>query len=250
MADCPDSPRDAVVPGPRWQFDGQVADCFDDMLARSIPDYHSMRDLVTRLASRFILPGTAVVDLGASRGTGVAPLVQRFGATVTWHLCEISPPMLDALRARFAGLPPQVLRIHPCDLRTDFPDCRASVILSILTLQFTPIEHRHRILHRIAEHLLPGGVLILVEKVLGSTFTTDTLLVEEYHRIKGEHGYTQDQIERKRLSLEGVLVPVTAAWNRDLLAAAGFAEAECFWRCLNFAGWIARMPQNAEAQRP
>ncbi len=241
MADLtPDSPRDAVVPGPRWQFDGQVADCFDDMLARSIPDYHSMRDLVTRLASRFIVPGTDVVDLGASRGSAVAPLIERFGATVTWHLLEVSEPMLAALQRRFAGWPPEVVRILPLDLRTAFPQVRASLILSVLTLQFTPIEYRHRILSQVAGHLIPGGVFILVEKVLGSCHQTDALLTEEYHRIKGENGYSQEQIERKRLSLEGVLVPVTDAWNRELLQSAGFESCECFWRCLNFAGWIAR----------
>jgi tRNA (cmo5U34)-methyltransferase len=34
-------------------------------------------------------------------------------------------------------------------------------------------------------------------------------------------------------------VPVTAAWNEDLLQQAGFRHVECFWRWLNFGGWIA-----------
>jgi hypothetical protein len=49
----------------------------------------------------------------------------------------------------------------------------------------------------------------------------------------------EEEIERKRLSLEGVLVPVAAEWNEDLLRRAGFDEVECFWRCLNFAGSVA-----------
>ena len=40
-------------------------------------------------------------------------------------------------------------------------------------------------------------------------------------------------------SLEGVLVPVTASWNEELLAKAGFKQIDCFWRWMNFAGWIA-----------
>ncbi len=28
-------------------------------------------------------------------------------------------------------------------------------------------------------------------------------------------------------------------WNEEILQAAGFRVVECFWRCLNFAGWIA-----------
>jgi tRNA (cmo5U34)-methyltransferase len=41
------------------------------------------------------------------------------------------------------------------------------------------------------------------------------------------------------LALEGVLVPVTAAWNEQLLKGAGFSQVECFWRWMNFAGWVA-----------
>jgi tRNA (cmo5U34)-methyltransferase len=53
------------------------------------------------------------------------------------------------------------------------------------------------------------------------------------------NGYTEAEVERKRLALEGVLVPVTAAWNEDLLFGAGFTSVDCFWRYLNFAGWVA-----------
>ena len=48
-----------------------------------------------------------------------------------------------------------------------------------------------------------------------------------------------DDIDRKALSLEGVLVPVTAKWNEELLQMAGFRQVDCFWRWMNFAGWIA-----------
>jgi tRNA (cmo5U34)-methyltransferase len=51
--------------------------------------------------------------------------------------------------------------------------------------------------------------------------------------------YSQDEIARKALSLEGVLVPITAKANRDLLKGAGFARVDCFWRWCNFAGWLA-----------
>src|SRR5882724_9226717 len=55
------------------------------------------------------------------------------------------------------------------DLRTDFPKVSASVILSVLTIQFTPMEHRLRILEDVHASLLPGGALIFVEKVIGMT---------------------------------------------------------------------------------
>ena len=65
------------------------------------------------------------------------------------------------------------------------------------------------------------------------------LFVEEYLALKERNGYSREEIDRKRFSLEGVLVPVTAAWNEDMLRGCGFRSVDCFWRQLNFAGWIA-----------
>ena len=78
-----------------------------------------------------------------------------------------------------------------------------------------------------------------VAKTAGSPADIDAVMVDSYYELKAHNGYSQEQIERKRLSLEGVLVPVTAAWNEEMLRRTGFAEVDCFWRWMNFAGWIA-----------
>lgn len=232
--------QDTVMPQGAWEFDTEVTHAFDDMLQRSIPQYQVMRRTVFELAYAYVQPQTAIVDLGCSRGEALAPFVQRYGAYNRFVGVEVSEPMLEAARERFAGyLPSGVVDIRACDLRTAYPPERASVTLCVLTLQFTPIEHRQRILRRIWEHTLPGGALILVEKVLGATADLNTLMVDRYYTMKAENGYTQEQIERKRLSLEGVLVPVTAHWNEELLRTAGFSQVDCFWRWMNFAAWVA-----------
>jgi tRNA (cmo5U34)-methyltransferase len=107
---------------------------------------------------------------------------------------------------------------------------------------FTPIEHRFRILSDAFAHTTPGGAFLLVEKVLGGDAEVNTVLTGLYYDHKRDMGYSQEEIDRKRLSLEGVLVPVTATWNEQMLRHAGFQHVECFWRCLNFAGWIAIKP--------
>jgi tRNA (cmo5U34)-methyltransferase len=94
--------------------------------------------------------------------------------------------------------------------------------LSILTQQFTPIEDRQRILQEGREHILPGGAFVLVEKILMATAELDGIMVETYYRLKSANGYSQEETEGKRLSLEGVLVSVTARWNAELLDRAGF----------------------------
>jgi hypothetical protein len=67
----------------------------------------------------------------------------------------------------------------------------------------------------------------------------DERFVEIYLNLKRANGYTREEIDRKRLSLEGVLVPVTARWNEDALRSAGFSSVDCFWRWMNFAAWVA-----------
>lgn len=228
------------VPAGKWAFDDGVADCFDDMLARSIPDYAGMRRVVTDVALAHFVDGTDVVDLGASRGEALAPLVQALSQRARSFIgVEVSPPMLSALRSRFYGEEWGNVRVLDLDLRRAYPAARASVTLAVLTLQFTPIEHRMRIVRDAWESTVDGGAVILVEKVLGATARIDRELVRLYYDGKRAAGYSSEEIERKRLSLEGVLVPVTARWNEDLLERAGFREIDCVWRRLNFAAWVA-----------
>ena len=232
---------DRVVPEGKWEFDAEVTDAFDDMLARSIPQYETMRSACHDLARRFARPDTDVVDLGCSRGGAIADLVRSKGCHNRFVGVETSGPMLAACRERFKGMMDAgVVDVHEMDLRTDYPPVRASVTMCVLTLQFTPIEYRQRIVKNIWDHTIGGGALILVEKVMGSSADLDRTMVETYLDMKRGHGYTEDQIDRKRLSLEGVLVPVTARWNEELLRGAGFREVDCFWRWMNFAGWIAK----------
>jgi tRNA (cmo5U34)-methyltransferase len=77
-----------------------------------------------------------------------------------------------------------------------------------------------------------------VEKVLGEGRLND-LMIDRDHAVKEHNGYSREEISRKALALEGVQVPLTASWNEQMLRSAGFAVVDCFWRCWNFAGWVA-----------
>ena len=231
---------DHTLPGSKWVFDEGVTTVFDNMLARSIPQYEVMRQACFDLGSAYVQKGTDIVDLGCSRGEAMTRYIDRFGAYNRFVGLDVSDPMLDAARQRFEGMMRcGVVDIHRFDLREGYPSVKASLTLSVLTLQFIPIEYRQRIIRDIYKSTVSGGALLLVEKVLGATADLDALMVKTYYALKAQNGYSQDEIERKRLSLEGVLVPVTAAWNEELLRMAGFRQVDCFWRWMNFAGWLA-----------
>lgn len=226
--------KTVVRDGDKWEFNEEVAACFDNMLERSIPQYELMRKLVAAIGFKYVQLGSAVVDIGCSNGGAIRPFVTTFGGDIDYLLLDVSEPMLEKCRERFGSLD-----IRNYNIVNGIPEIDASVVLSILTLQFTPIEYRQKIVQSVYDNLRPGGAFLVVEKVLGNTYEIDEVLVDEYYKMKSANAYTQEQIQSKRKSLEGVLVPVTAKWNEDLLTGAGFRKVDCFWRCLNFAGWIA-----------
>ena len=79
----------------------------------------------------------------------------------------------------------------------------------------------------------------MVEKVLGETSSGQDHLVDVYYQMKRNNGYTDEQIEAKRVSLQNVLVPLRASENIRLLKEAGFSVVEPFWQNLNFMGIYA-----------
>ena len=244
--------RDDVVADGPWEFDAEVASKFDDMLARSIPGYELMRELVPSVVSAGLaagrsgrgLSGAYVLDVGTSRGSGLAPFVEA-GAHCLG--LEISEPMYDVARARFADSPNadvwnvdarEFVRRQAKD-RESFP-LRYDVVLCVLTLQFMPVEHRPAFLRDLYRITTPGGVLVLVEKTLDSPAWSDRATVAAYREHKIARGYTEEQIDAKAISLEGVLVPLPSETNRRLVLDAGYVEQTSFWRALAFEGTIAR----------
>lgn len=246
---------DTHVPGTKWEFNEDVAQSFDDMLARSIPSYETMRSLTYQIGMDILksLPKQTqtnsaygiktVLDLGASRGEALAPFAED--PTVGCYAIEISEPMIAELDDRFSEH--ENVEVYSDDLRQPhvfecpntikFPE-QYGLILSILTIQFTPIEYRLEIIQNIYDALPKGGAFIFVEKILGSGSKLNKLFVGEYYKMKHANGYTYEDIDRKKAALEGVLVPQTARANEEMLKLAGFKNIDCFYRHLNFAGWV------------
>lgn len=242
--------NDTILPGEKWEFDKSVADCFENMLERSIPGYETMRELTANIiycVIKHILHNTEqdtddfdILDLGCSDGLMLERLMDRFNGEGFYTGVDVSEPMLSKAKRRFENeIRRGQVNIYTCDLKESFPYGNFEAITSILTAQFVPIEYRQHLIQEIYDRLISGGCFVMVEKVLGNTDKINQLFVNNYYDIKRKNGYTDEQINRKRLSLEGVLVPVTNDWNIELLKQAGFKQVDIFWKHLNFVGYIA-----------
>lgn len=246
--------KDNILVDKKWEFDSNVADCFEDMLSRSIPQYDVMRKSILDLASikidkmlsryseedrRKCTKPFKVLDIGCSDGLQISDFLHKYGAGYYMGI-DVSEPMLDKARERFSSqIQNGQVVIANMDLRREFPKEYFDIITSTLCIQFTPIEYRQDILSNVYNSLNHDGIFLMVEKVLGETSTLNNMFVTNYYGLKSVNGYTQEQINRKRLSLEGVLVPCTNKWNVELLKQAGFRQVDVFWRWMNFTGYIA-----------
>lgn len=232
--------QDKVIMNGKWEFNSEVANCFSEMLNRSIPDYSNMRKLVFDIGRKYIKPETTIIDVGCSNGLAIEPFIIQNKENNKYKLFDVSEPMLDLCRNKYKEYRESgIVDVENFDITKGINEKNCSLIMSVLTLQFTPIEYRQKIVDSIYNSLNEGSCFILVEKVLGDYSETNELFVDLYYDMKREHSYTEEQIQNKRKSLEGVLVPITENWNIELLKNAGFKKIDCFWKYLNFCGIIA-----------
>lgn len=223
-----------------WEFNEDVADAFDDMLQRSIPQYDVMRDAVLDVATELAPRRTELsfLDLGTSRGEVLDRFVRRFGARGRYVGVEISEPMAAIAERRQADV--FNVEIRRDDLREGLPYGETfDVVTAVLTLCFIPVEHRQRLLWDVYRAMPSDGVLIVVEKTTAPSPEIEAAYTTWYRKLKHGNGYSTESIERKAAALEGVLVPVSTAMTEELLHGAGFSLVETFWRWGPFVGWVA-----------
>lgn len=225
----------------KWEFDENVSKVFDEMLERSIPSYNRMRYLITQITINHINKNTLmhsnIIDLGCSTGEQIKEL-NTYLRTNKFYGLECSKPMVREARKKCQQEPN--ITIYTTDITKEkFPVINCGAILSILTLQFIPIEYRQKIISEIYDSLNPKGIFIFVEKIIGDNYNYSELYEKLYYDMKQYNGYSLDEIRDKKLKLEGVLVPGTNKFNIDLLKQAGFTKIDIFWKDLNFIGYIA-----------
>lgn len=225
----------------KWEFNEEVSEVFDEMLNRSIPSYDRMRYLITQIVIEHIkknnLTHTSILDLGCSTGEQIYELNKHLHQNKFIGL-ECSSSMLKESRKKLRG--EYNVHIKNFDLTKDTLDIKnCGAILSILTLQFIPIEYRQKIISQIYEKLNKNGIFIFVEKIIGDNYNYSELYEKLYYDMKFINGYSLDEIRDKKLKLEGVLVPCTNQFNIDLLKQGGFTKIDIFWKDLNFIGYIA-----------
>ena len=230
---------DLAGPVQPFEFDAAVAQVFPDMVRRSVPGYLELVEVTGLMARRLAQPGTRCYDLGCSLGAVTRAILRQVDPRVGIIAVDNAPAMIDGLRARLVDVPGAQRVETVCADLLDLPVTNASVVVLNLTLQFVPPAARLGLLQRLRSGLVPGGALILAEKVRIPLDAGGALLTDLHEDFKRAHGYSELAISHKRAALEQVLVPDSIEEHEQRLTAAGFAGFTRWYQSLNFVAWVA-----------
>ena len=222
-------------------FDEQVAEVFDDMIVRSIPGYEAIISTIGGFAKKYYKSNSKIYDLGCSLGGVTFEICEQLKES-DFNLIAIdnSEAMIERLTHRKAiigGLEDKVEIL--CEDINDAEIENASIVILNFTLQFLPPKYRNRLIKRIYEGLIPGGILILSEKIVIGDKDLNNLFIEMYHKFKESNGYSELEISQKRLALENILMPETISTHKSRHVSAGFQSVEVWFQYLNFASMIS-----------
>ncbi len=212
-----------------------TAALYDLNRSRLIPGFESLYrwavDLVPANASQ-------VLDLGAGTGLLTAHVRTRF-PDASFHLIDLSAAMLERARERFAG--DRRVTFEVSDYSDGTLEGQYHAVVSALSIHHLQDDAKRTLFEAIRNVLLPGGVFVNAEQVLGSTSGLEERYKEDWlHKVE-ELGATEQEIsdslfrqqEDHCASVEDQMI-----WMR----AAGFTDVDCWFKDGRFATLAGTKP--------
>lgn len=213
-----------------------TAALYDLNRSRLIPGFEGLYRWAVDLVPN---DATQILDLGAGTGLLAALIRARF-PDASLHLIDLSAAMLAKARERFEG-----------DTRTTFEVAGYSVaalqgrynaVVSALSIHHLEDDAKRALFDSIMNVLLPGGVFVNAEQVMGSTPALEERYKREWlHKVRAL-GATEQQIsdslfrqqEDRCASVEDQM-----AWMRS----AGFSDVDCWFKDGRFATLAGTKPR-------
>jgi tRNA (cmo5U34)-methyltransferase len=223
-----------------FSFDKAVSDAFDDMVDRSVPGYRTLIANIGPIATHFLRPNTTCDDLGCSHGAASLSIFNCLkDDSIAIHAIDNSSAMVEQCKKLVlqaganACINTQLADINDTDIQN------ASVVVLNLTLQFLPLDQRHKLLEKIITGMNSGGACILTEKIIFKNDYTENLLQQLHNNFKSANQYSQLEISQKRKAIEKVLIRESLADHQQRLIDVGFSNVTAWFQCLNFVSLIA-----------
>jgi len=222
----------------RFTFDQKVVDVFDDMVLRSVPGYKQMIELIGLAGRTYPVINSNVYDLGCSTGAVTLSIASNLKSeSVKIFSIDNSKEMIEQCSKNLFGTEANIQYI--CDDIENIQFENASLIVLNLTLQFIKPKNRSKLVKRMYDSLLPGGALIISEKIIHKNEEINKSLISLHESFKRENGYSETEIAQKRKAIEDVLIPEPIEQHLKRLSDAGFKKPLVQMQCINFASFLA-----------
>lgn len=228
------------APASPFTFDKNVVEVFSDMIARSVPGYALSLQMISLLAKDFVKEDTHVYDLGCSLGASMVSVAKGCPHDrYTLIGVDNSPAMIEECSSRLEEMKLRPVWDLLCQDIQGVVFSTSSLFLLNFTLQFIPQIDRLPLLQKIWRSLIPGGALLLSEKISFRDKDTQDKQTHWHHSFKASQGYSALEIAQKRQSLENVLIPEEMTTHITRLEEAGFRHVIPWFQCFNFVSIIA-----------
>ena len=222
----------------KFTFDRKVVDVFDDMVLRSVPGYKQMIEIIGLAGRTYPVINSNVYDLGCSTGAATLSIASNLKSeSVKIFSIDNSQEMLDQCSINLSGIEANIQYI--CDDIENIQFENASLIVLNLTLQFIKPKNRSKLVKRMYDSLLPGGALIISEKIINENEEINKSLISLHESFKRENGYSETEIAQKRKAIEEVLIPESIEQHIERLKHVGFKKPLIQMQCINFASFLA-----------
>ncbi|MEM7097404.1 MAG: carboxy-S-adenosyl-L-methionine synthase CmoA [Pseudomonadota bacterium] len=219
-----------------FAFNEEVVAVFPDMIRRSVPGYETMVPVTGLLAAQALGTSGTAYDLGCSLGaTTLAILSQNTSDDINVVGVDNAPAMIEG--AKNAVRDPRAIFLLEDITQTSVKD--AKVVVLNLVLQFLAPAEREPLLQRIRQEMAPGGMLLLSEKVSHESQQLRAFYDETHLAWKAANGYSALEISQKRAALENVMRIDSETVHSQRLETAGFSSVQQWYRCLNWASFVA-----------
>lgn len=200
---------------------GLAASDYDAAIRRYIPAYEEM------IATTVGLVDGEVIDLGTGTGALAAAILEaKPNARV--RLLDIDPAMLETARARVARFGDRAQLVE-ASFEAPLPPCDA--IVASLALHHVPQRDAKTALYRrIREALRPGGILAIADATVHEDGPANARIYEMWAADMATHGIGRAEANALFAKWAGEDRYYPLAVELDMLAEAGFAQPECFWK--------------------
>jgi tRNA (cmo5U34)-methyltransferase len=207
-----------------------IAD-YDRFIRTVIPHYETMRAVQLELLIRCLPSDGRVIDLGGGTGALARAVAEKFSG-VRVEIWDTDPAMLEVARERCTAFGDRVQFVER-SFAEPLPACDA-VVACIALHHVKDMAAKAKIYANIFQALLPGGIFANADCVMSEMPALRTASYEGWTKFMTEQGLSSAEAQQQfaEWAKEDYYPPL--ATELRLLAEAGFAEPDCFWRTAPF----------------